>query len=274
VRREIPLGAGLPPVCRLGLATRGGGALAERDVEAALERGVNYLNWCGRPDGLSRAAARLGARRAGIVLAVQLEATERRAAERELEAARRELAVETIDVVTFYYVESRAQWEAIRAPDGAYAAMARARERGRVRLLGLTSHQRAMAAALAASEGRPLDLLMLRYNAAHRGAERDVFPVTGPLGIPVVVYTCLRWGALARPTPHDPPGFVVPPPREWYRFALGNPAAAVALCAPNDGAELAHDLGLLDDWRAPTDAERRALADHGERVRRSAGKFP
>jgi hypothetical protein len=33
---------------------------------------------------------------------------------------------------------------------------------------------------------------MVRYNAAPRGAERDVFPVTGALGLPVITYTALR----------------------------------------------------------------------------------
>ena len=35
---------------------------------------------------------------------------------------------------------------------------------------------------------------MIRYNAAHRGAEREVFPVTEALGLPVIAYTALRWG--------------------------------------------------------------------------------
>ena len=54
-----------------------------------------------------------------------------------------------------------------------------------------------------------LDLLMIRYNAAHRGAETEIFPVTDSTSLPVVVYTCLRWGALLQSTPDDPPGFVV-----------------------------------------------------------------
>src|SRR5205085_1186588 len=83
--------------------------------------------------------------------------------------------------------------------------------------LGLTSHQRKLAAETARSG--LLDLLMIRYNAAHRGAETDVFPVTDALGLPVVVYTCLRWGALMRSTPDDPPGFVPPRALAWYRFA-------------------------------------------------------
>ena len=36
-------------------------------------------------------------------------------------------------------------------------------------------------------------MLMIRYNAAHRGAESDVFPVTDALGTPVVTFTGLRW---------------------------------------------------------------------------------
>ena len=113
-----------------------------------------------------------------------------------------------------------------------------------VRRLGLTTHQRGLAAE-AARSGH-LDALMIRYNAAHRGAEREVFPVTEALGLPVIAYTALRWGALLRPTPEDPPGFVVPPAPAWYRFVLQSPAVAVALMAPNDRAELEEDLTVLD----------------------------
>src|SRR5947209_3669726 len=81
---------------------------------------------------------------------------------------------------------------------GALEYCAEARRAGRVRLLGLTSHQRPLAASVA-REGL-LDLLMIRYNAAHRGAETDVFPTTQALGMPVIVYTALRWGALPRGT--------------------------------------------------------------------------
>jgi len=280
--RTFAFGRGTAPVCRLGLATRGNTRLEPRDVHDALARGVNYLNWCGHPDGLSRAVAELGARRKEVVLAWQLEASRADDAARELDHALRELGTSWIDVVTLYYVESEPEWAAIASPGGALEALVRARDQGAVRLIGMTSHQRALAAGIAAGrvrapgqrEERPLDLLMLRYNAAHRGAEEDVFPVTDPLGIPVVAYTCLRWGALPRPTPDDPPGFRPPAPREWYRFALAHPSVAVAICAPDGREELDHDLSLLDDWRPPDPEERRILAEHGDRVRRLAGAFP
>lgn len=271
----------LPPVCRLGLATRGNTALDPADVHYAVERGVNYLNWCGHPDGLSCAVAEMGDARQDVVIAWQLQSSSASTAERELERALQELQTDYIDVVTFYYVESEREWLDIVGEDGAYQALARARDAGTVRLLGLTSHQRSLAARIAAGEigssnasGRPLDMLMLRYNAAHRGAERDVFPITDPLGIPVVVYTCLRWGALMAPTLDDPAAFAPPPAKEWYRFALANESVAVAIAAPNGREELDHDMELLDDWRAPSVAEFESLTAHGERVYANAGSFP
>ena len=110
-------------------------------------------------------------------------------------------------------------------PGGALETCAAAQGDGVVRILGLTSHQRRLAAETARSG--LLDMLMIRYNAAHRGAETEVFPVTDALGMPVVVYTCLRWGALLRGTPDDPPGSVAPRAPDWYRFALQTDSVTV-----------------------------------------------
>ena len=61
-----------PPVCRLGLATRGNTHLDPCDVHWAIERGVNYLNWCGRTDGMSQAVSEMGEKRQEIVFAWQI----------------------------------------------------------------------------------------------------------------------------------------------------------------------------------------------------------
>jgi predicted aldo/keto reductase-like oxidoreductase len=259
-------------VCRLGLATRGDSALAAADVLDAVDRGVNFLNWCGVPDGLSAAVAGLGSRRAEVVVCVQFEARTAVEAKDELSRILDELRTDYVDVLAFYYVEAAEEWEQIRGPGGALEYCAEAQRAGRVRLLGLTSHQRPLAAAIA--RGGELDLLMLRYNAAHRGAEQDVFPTTLALGMPVVVYTCLRWGALLRGTPEDPPGFVPPRPPGWYRFALQHPAATVALMAPANRAELDEDLAVLEAQGPLSAEEYESLGAHGLRVRRTAGSFP
>ena len=182
-----------------------------------------------------------------------------------------ELKLDWIDVLTLYYVESQSEWDEIVAPGGAWEYLDGQKKRGLLKMIGLTSHQREPAARWAQTGN--LDLLMVRYNAAHRGAERDVFPVTQALKIPVVTFTGLRWKALLGPTPADPPGFTPPSAVECYRFCLEQPAVSVAVAAPGNRAELDQDLELLDAWRAPADEERELLLSHGERVRKHAGIF-
>jgi predicted aldo/keto reductase-like oxidoreductase len=262
----------LGPVCRLGLATRGSGGLAVADVLHALDRGINFLNWCGSPDALSQAVAGLGPRRREVVVCVQFEARTAADAPAELRRILDELRTDYVDVLTFYYVEAEEEWQEIIGSGGALEACREAKAAGRVRMLGLTSHQRPLAARWAQSG--LLDMLMIRYNAAHRGAEREVFPVTEALGLPVVTYTALRWGALMQPTREDPPGFAVPRAPAWYRFALQNPAATVVLAAPESRAELDEDLTVLEAAGPLTPAEHEGLAAHGQRVRRNAGQFP
>lgn len=266
------------PVCRLGLATRGGSGLAPDDVLLAVDRGVNFLNWPGEADGprcddgLSAAIAALGPRRSEVVICVQFGARTAHEAAGELRSILAALNTDYVDVLTLYYVEHSAEWRQLTAPAGALEYLEAAKADGIVRRIGLTSHQRPLAAEMAQS-GR-IDALMIRYNAAHRGAERDVFPMTDPLQIPVIAYTALRWGALLRATPIDPDRAAVPTAADCYRFVLQSPSVAVVLAAPNDRHELDHDLRVLE-LAAPLSTEEFArLCDHGDRVRRTAGSFP
>ena len=272
MKRHITLHPKVPSVLRLGLSTRGNTHLSASDVRLAMDRGVNYLNWCGHEDGLSRAVARLSREeREGVVVACQFSARTAAAAERELAGVLRTLDTDYLDVPTLYYVESEPEWEEICSPGGSLEYLTRAKEGGRIRMVGLTSHQRLLAARWAG--GGSLDLLMIRYNAAHRGAEEDVFPVTRQLDIPVVAFTCLRWRHLLEPLPGDSAD-QVPAATEWYRFCLANPTVGVALMAPNGRDELLQDLSLLDDWRASDPETLAELRVRGDRVRELAGSFP
>ncbi len=139
-------------------------------------------------------------------------------------------------------------------------------------MIGVTTHQRRLASEILRSQ--TLDLLMVRYNAAHRGAEMEIFPTAEQLKIPIITFTSQRWKALLQPTPEDPKRFVPPPAREWYRFALASPAVSVVLMAPGNRTELLENLKLLSDWRPPSEEQHSQMVLHGERVRRHAGRFP
>jgi aryl-alcohol dehydrogenase-like predicted oxidoreductase len=265
------------PVCRLGLASHGRTEVTPDDVLYALERGVNFLNWSGEADApggadaFSDAVAALGPRRESVVVCVQFGARTAADAAVELRAVLAALRTDYVDILTLYYVERPEEWEQLSGPGGPLGFCHAARRDGAVRRVGVTSHQRKLAAQMARSG--LLDAVMVRYNAAHRGGEREVFPAADAAGVPVIAYTALRWGALLQPTADDPPGFAVPRAPDWYRFVLQSPSVAVTLAAPHTRAELEEDLEVLRaDGPLPPEEYRR-LAEHGERVRRHAGSF-
>jgi aryl-alcohol dehydrogenase-like predicted oxidoreductase len=265
------------PVCRLGLASYGRTAITPDDVLSAVDRGANFLNWQGLPEGpidgdaFPTAVSSLGTSRGSVIVCVQFGARNQPDAAAELRLALAALGTDYIDVLTLYYVERADEWAKITAPGGALRYLQDAKRDGTVRRIGITSHQRRLAAEMARSG--LIDAVMIRYNAAHRGAERDVFPVTQPLALPVIAYTALRWGALPRPTPDDPSEFSFARPPAWYRFVLQQPAVAVTLAAPQSRAELDEDLRVLTAEGPLSNEEYAALAEHGERVRRHAGGF-
>lgn len=265
------------PVCRLGLASYGATSLTVDDLWSAVDRGVNFLNWQGLAEGpvaecaYTAFVAELGPERPRVVVCAQFGARNSKEAAIELRSALAALGTSYIDVLTLYYVERLEEWEQISSPGGVLTYLRDAQRDGVVRRIGITSHQRSLAAQIAATA--LLDLLMIRYNAAHRGAEHDVFPTTQRFGLPVIAYTALRWGALLRSTPDDPPGFSPPRPPDWYRFALQHPAVSVTLAAPQTRAELDEDLQVLDATGPLEQSEYATLTAHGERVRRHAGTF-
>jgi aryl-alcohol dehydrogenase-like predicted oxidoreductase len=252
--------------------------LAPDDILYAIERGVGFLNWPGLaegPDGadaLSTAVASLASRRDELVICVQFGARTAVEAVDELRSLLRELGTDYVDVVTLYYVETEGEWLSIAAPGGALEVLVAAKRDGVVRRIGITSHQRRLAAKIAGTG--LIDVLMIRYNAAHRGAESEIFPLARERHLPVIAYTALRWGALVKPTPSDPPGFVPPAAPLWYRFVLQQPEVSIVLAAPQTRAELEANLEILNASGPLPPHELALLRAHGERVRRHARHFP
>src|SRR5262245_20875251 len=107
------------PVCRFGLASRGGSAISPDDVLDAIEQGVNFLNWPGEADApggadaFSDAIATLGGQRESVVVCVQFGARTATDAAAELRSVLSILRTDFIDALTFYYVEEPAEWRSL-----------------------------------------------------------------------------------------------------------------------------------------------------------------
>jgi len=223
-------------VFRLGLAANFG--LAEADVERALDRGMNYLYLTRR--GTLEAPLRSALRRDADKLVVAtgttvgwLGGSVRRSAERALKT----LGVDRIDVFILSWLGVASAWT-----DGTQRELRHLKESGKVRALGVSIHDRERAGKLA--EDSPLDLLMIRYNMAHPGAERDIFPHLAKRKPSVVAYTATRWRKLLK----RPSGWTgqIPTAGDCYRFCLSSPHVDVVLCGPADGRQLDENLAALE----------------------------
>jgi aryl-alcohol dehydrogenase-like predicted oxidoreductase len=109
----------------------------------------------------------------------------------------------------------------------------RLKESGKVRHLVVSAHRRAAFADHL--RGGLIDVLMVRYNAAHTGAEKEVFPLLDAGDRPgVIAYTATRWGTLLQPVPREQPATAC----DCYRFVLSHPAVDVCLAGPSNREEL------------------------------------
>lgn len=152
-----------------------------------------------------------------------------------------------------------------RISDGTLTALTKLREEGKCRGIGVSIHDRSWAGRLA--RDRVFDVLMVRYNAGHPGAEEDIFPHVGEgqAKVGIVSYTSTRWGTLLKSPSRweDRPATAA----ECYAFALTQPAVDVVLTGPASWEQLASNL---DDLEAPLSPERLAwMKELGAKARGS-----
>jgi len=231
LRRPVP--ALKKGVFRLGLAVTHG--IDDAGIREALAGEMNYVFW--NPTARKLVAPLRDALRRDreryLVATGPTFGWFRGPIRSRVESVLKLLGTDYLDVLQLYWLGKMSA-----LTDGNVEEMRRLKEEGKVRALGVSIHDRPRAGRLA--EDSALDLLMVRYNAAHPGAEQDIFPHLARRMPAVVAYTATSWGKLLKR------------PRGWnqraatagdcYRFCLTSPHVDVVLCSPANAVELREDL--------------------------------
>lgn len=249
------------PVVGLGL-----GARRDRDpdsVQPAAARGVRLFFFYG-PESRNFMGAVAGVAasdRGGVLIATGSESRGAAHLRRVLRRCLEGLGTDYLDAFFAEYVRPDEDPAAIFGPGETLDELVRWKQQGLIRYVGASAHDRTVSKRLA--EDPRLDVLMQRYNMAHRKAARHVFPACERAGVAVVAFTATRWGSLTQGHPDWPE----PPPTaaDCYRFCLAHPAIDVTLTAPANRLELEENLAAL---AAPpmSDAERRHWCAYGDLV--------
>jgi aryl-alcohol dehydrogenase-like predicted oxidoreductase len=232
-------------VGRLGISS--GYGVPGDALERAFERGVNYIYWGSRRGAsFGEGLKRLRPQRDKFVLAIQSYARIAGLVSWSLERALRALRYDHADVLLL------GMWNKPVAPKILDAARDLKR-RGLVRFLAVSTHQRTLVPKIALEDD--FDIVHFRYNAAHPGAEKEIFPALLPHHRPgMVAFTATSWGQLlgkslmpnfltgAHPLPKDER---VPTATDCYRYVLSHPEVDVCMAGPSNAARMEEALKAL-----------------------------
>jgi aryl-alcohol dehydrogenase-like predicted oxidoreductase len=258
-------------VCRIGLGC--GIGISSADAEYALDRGINYVFWSSdlHPTTYQPARETLrdycrkgSSKRDRVVLATCSYLGDPEKIMAVVADQLMALKIDHVDVFFWGWVTrwgdphelvARTRPVVCEAPSRAvideFFALTRQvqdelRCRGYARYLGISTHDKAIAAEMTRDE--LVDVVMLRYNIAHRGVERMVFDG---------LREGERPGIVAFNTTHNASGPLTAVPRglpdhcyrpthgDLYRFALGRPEVDVVLAGPQNRDQIDHALEAL-----------------------------
>jgi aryl-alcohol dehydrogenase-like predicted oxidoreductase len=218
-------------------------------VEMAFERGMNYLYWGSlRKDAMGEGIRHIVARnRERAVIVVNGFVPFGFRYRQIVESSLRKLNIEYIDIFLMAFHPNpprRSQLD----------ALLKMKREGKIHHLGLSSHNRRLFAKMEAE--KIIDVFHVRYSAAHRGAEQDVFPLLPQENGPgIAVFTATRWGKLLQDS-WMPPGEPTPTAADCYRFVLSHPSVHVCITGLNSRQQMEHALTVLE--KGPLDPDEMA----------------
>lgn len=234
------------------LAVSGGYGVDAKSLREAFDRGVNYwYHGSFRRPAMTQAVRELvqAGQRDQLVLVLQSYTRWAWFLEKSLEHGLRKLKTDHADVLLL-------GWFNTMPSERLMAKVERLRARGLFKHVAISSHERTLFPKLAADPR--FDILHVRYNAAHPGAEHDVFPAMPEGPQPgVVAYTATSWGQLLDPK-RAPAEDGPLKASDCYRFVLSNPRFDVCMTGPANAEHMSEALTALD--RGPMSDEELARA--------------
>ena len=246
---------------------------ADEVLALLLRHGVNHIDTAADyGDSELRIGPWMAEHRDRFFLATKTGERTADAARRQLEQSLERLRIDRVDLIQLHNLVEPDEWATAHGPGGAVEALARARDEGLVRFVGVTGHgQRIARAHLRSLERFPFDSVLLPYSyveltdPGYRADVEELLAVCAERGVAVQTIKAVarrRW----RP---DHEGRVF----SWYepltdddalqravRWVLGNPQTF--LNTTSDAGVMARVLAAAEgDLTRPADGEMAADVD-------------
>lgn len=224
-------------VGRIGIGASYG--VPPRAIEEAFEYGVNYFYWGALRRGMMAEGLRrlVKQNREKMVIVVQNYWPWAKLIPKSLKKALKELRTDYADILLCSTLKRRPNQRAINEA-------LKLKEKGLIRHLGLACHHRPRFAQV--EKEKIFDVFHVRYNAVHRGAEKDVFPLLPKKEGPgIVIFTATCHTKLLRRS-YIPKNEKIPKAIDCYRFVLSHPSVHICISGPKNLEQTRQALKALE----------------------------
>jgi aryl-alcohol dehydrogenase-like predicted oxidoreductase len=218
---------------RLGLGASYGASTAA--WEAAFEQGCNYFYWGALRNGKMAKAIRnivKKGKRDELIVVIQDFRRTCRGLANSLTRGLNRLRLDYADVLLLGWYNNPPSEKILDALD-------KLKKKQVFRYLGISGHKRSLFPKLA--KDSRYDLFQIRYNAANRGAEEDIFPHLPDSRPAIVSFTATRRMSLVK-SQRIPAHEKRPTAGDCYRFVLSNPSVDVVITGPSNASQLEENL--------------------------------
>jgi aryl-alcohol dehydrogenase-like predicted oxidoreductase len=218
---------------RLGMGAAYGGPAAA--WEAAFDSGCNLFYWGAlRNKKMAEAIRNLVSqgKREQMIVMIQVFRRSSGGLEKSLQRGLNKLGLDYADILLL-------GWRGKPVSEKLLAQAVALQGQGAFRCLGISSHNRSIFPRLA--QDSRYGLFMLRYNAANRGADVDIFPHLSEDRPGIISFTATRNMSLVK-SGKIPAEEKRPTAADCYRFVLSNPNVDVVISAPSKMQQMQQNL--------------------------------
>jgi len=217
-------------------------------VHRALDRGITYIDTA---RAYKTSEAKIGevmrTRRDECFLATKTHFYSAEEAEEALEASLKDLQTDVVDLYQIHDLSSRERYEKAMGPGGALETLFRARDKGKVRFLGVSGHN--IELLLEAIDTGHFDAILCVYNLAITDTNDVLIPKAKEKGVGVAIMKPLSGGSFftlgkGEISPYDA-----------LRFVLSNPNITTALGGAKFLKDVEQDVKIAKNYEPITEDE-------------------
>lgn len=154
-------------------------------LRRAYERGITFYDTANAyRDSEDKIGRAFEGMRGKIVIATKTMQRSAKGVTKQLENSLRMLKTDYLDLYQLHQIAQDKDWQAVTAPGGALEAAVKAREEGKVRFIGATSHSLPMAVKLIKTG--LFRTIQFPFNFIEAAAKDDLFPAARELGMGII----------------------------------------------------------------------------------------